>query len=540
MLPTEAVNYNNIDLNFQEDFINDIRYYTSNSSLDNILNQLQSSTLLYDLYQRRNYKPIWVNHYGLTSQGKELITHLNNADNQGLIRKDYNLSEINKFWLQANNIEASIDRNKALIYLDFILTDAFFIYISDISAGRLNPDTGEREFIKSSSEVNYFNLLYQVIENGNLGEIVKSVNPDTPKFKALLEVLEKYQSLLDNRSKISNIKKMQSYLPFSKGDINIQIKLIRERLQKEPGQTINLKNDIPYYFDDKMVKAVKDFQKRYNLNITGIVDAQTLDKLNIPIETIINKIKINIERWRWLPQNLGDRYILVNLPEYKKRIYENNEIVMEMKTVIGQITRQTPTFSDRITHLVFNPRWYVPRSIAVNDHLPKVKEDISFLERNRMKVYKRTKNGFKQVEPEDVNWNEINKENFNYYFWQDSGPWNSLGKVVFRSPASNNIYLHDTPAKHLFNVEERNFSSGCVRLENALKLANYLLQDHSDWDWERIISFTDDGYEKTVFLPEPIPLHIVYWTVWTDDNNLLHLRNDIYNRDQKLKESFTK
>ena len=555
---------------FKSAWINRYGLNSLGEELISMINNAEKQGLIPEDYHLSLINKLWLLTYNLSSSNSWYFTHndgegpitykVRSGDTLwGLSRSwDVAISEIqelnnleNATSLQINQklkiptyvseklINRNITRNQALIKLELFLTDAFFVYISDIYAGRINPHSNQREWIKKRSEIDYISILNKVLYDSDLKEVIQNSNPQSPKFKGLLKILNQYQEVNKNfknkdAEEISFIEKLKEHLPFIPGDINIKIKEIRNRLQLEPGISINLKGNNTYYFDEDLAETLKIIQQRYNLNPTGKIDYQTLEKLNEPLDNLIKKIKINIERWRWLPRDLGDDYVLVNLPDFTMKVFEDNNLEMKMKTVIGKDARQTPVFSDRITHLVFNPRWYVPRSIAVEDHLPQVKEDISFFEEQNMRVYQRTADGFKEINPENVDWQEITKDNFDYYFWQDAGPWNALGRVVFRSPATNNIYLHDTPAKYLFNKEVRSFSSGCVRLEDAFKFAEYLLQENKEWDKDRINSFTRDGYEKTVFLSDPINLHLVYWTVWVDENGQFQSRNDIYERDLEL------
>lgn len=349
-------------------------------------------------------------------------------------------------------------------------------------------------------------------------------------YKRLKEVLFEYIEVKEE----GGWPRLHNDQPLKPGDENEHIQVLRERLEKEPQQSINLETETETYFGPKLKQAVFNFQSRYGLSLTGFVDPRTKRALNTPVQELINKIIINLEKLKNFPEDLGSRYILVNIPDFKLKVIENDNTVMEMAIITGSSRRPTPAFSTRIETLVFNPRWYVPRSIAVKDFLPRIKKDLSYLEKENMRIYEKTENGFKEKDPEKINWEELNRSNFDYYIWQDAGPKNFLGKVMFNSPNPYHVYLHDTPEDHLFNMRVRTFSSGCVRVEDALGLARYLLDDNSDIKEEKINKILASGVETAIPLSEPVPLHLIYLTAWVEKGGQIQFREDIYGRNTFL------
>jgi len=303
---------------------------------------------------------------------------------------------------------------------------------------------------------------------------------------------------------------------------------------------LNLKSlDNRDYFNQRVKRSVVRFQLDNGLNADGIVGRKTRKALNIPLEQRIKQIIVNMERWRWLPENLGSRYIYVNIADYNLKLYENNQLKMEMKTIVGQEQRSTPVFSDEIDYLVLNPYWYVPKSIAVKDKLPLIKEDYRYLQENNYSLFQYTgNNNLKEIDPAEVDWSEIDKDNFNYLLRQNPGDENALGRVKFMFPNRFSIYLHDTPSKYLFSETERGFSSGCIRIEKPVDLAEYLLKDQEKWDRQAIEAEMKKDKEKTVYLNNPIKIYLQYNTVWVDSLGNLNFREDIYGRDQKIIEEY--
>jgi len=243
-----------------------------------------------------------------------------------------------------------------------------------------------------------------------------------------------------------------------------------------------------------------------------------------------------MERWRWLPQNLGDRYILVNIASFNLDVVEQETPVLNMRVVAGKPYRKTPVFSDKITYLVINPYWGVPDTIAKKDILPKVKKDPNFLIDQKIRVFEGWGANTREIDPSIIDWNTVREANLTYRFKQDPGPQNALGRIKFMFPNQFDVYLHDTPSKELFAKARRDFSSGCIRVEKPVELAEYLLRNHPDWPPEKIRStiYGRDVTAQTVRLPEPMNIHILYWTVWLGTDERIYFSPDIYDRDTAL------
>lgn len=252
----------------------------------------------------------------------------------------------------------------------------------------------------------------------------------------------------------------------------------------------------------------------------------------------IQEISLNLERWRWLPNDFGPRHILVNQPSFHLEVFEEDNVIMDMKTIVGRRDRPTPNISSTMTHMVLSPRWYMPTSIAIRDYLPRVQQNPNYLTERNYRVYERENGRFREVDPQDVDWDQQNRENFSYYFWQDPGPFNSLGRVIFRFPNAQDIYLHDTPERHLFNETVRTYSSGCIRIEKPIELALYLLADQPEWDRQAINEVIDRRRETTVYLKETLGVHLTYFTVLPAGDGTLNFYQDIYNRNQGLLDAF--
>lgn len=248
----------------------------------------------------------------------------------------------------------------------------------------------------------------------------------------------------------------------------------------------------------------------------------------------IRTIELNMERWRWIPDSLlGDRYAMVNIPDYTLHVVEHGQPVLAMRVVVGKEMSRTPMFTDEITYMVLNPTWNIPSSIAVKEILPEIQKDPSYLERNDMKVFANETDHAAEVNPADVDWGDVDTANFRYAIRQDPGPKNPVGHVKFMCPNQFNVYLHDTPAGQLFTAESRSFSHGCIRLEKPVDFAVYLMKSKG-WSTETVTAAFDSAHNSSVKVPEPLPVRIFYWTAFVGDDNSLQFRDDVYGFDELL------
>ncbi|RZJ94400.1 MAG: murein L,D-transpeptidase, partial [Hymenobacter sp.] len=339
------------------------------------------------------------------------------------------------------------------------------------------------------------------------------------------------------------------------GQASPEVGLLRQRLlgnetagpaapPTAPGQALPVVNNQPAptsaeVYGPELVEAVKGFQRDAGLPPTGIVSGETLRQLNVPLTARINQVILNMERWRWLPKKFEPDYLLVNIPEYRLRVYEEGKEALTMRVIVGKTLNATPVFSDKMEYVVLSPYWNVPFSIIDKELRPKLAANPqAVLNRLDMEVVKGYGRKATVINPTTVDWANVTPATFKYTLRRRPGPKNDLGEVKFIFPNSNDIYLHDTPHDELFSQTARNFSHGCVRVEKPVELATYLLRKFPQWDRATIEDTISQRHEKYITLKEKLPVYLVYLTAWADANGHVHFRNDIYGHDKSLAKEY--
>ena len=288
-------------------------------------------------------------------------------------------------------------------------------------------------------------------------------------------------------------------------------------------------NDKSIQFTDSLVKAVSRFQTRMGLNNQGILGEATIKEMNVPISFRIKQIMINMERLRWFPDQVEDDFLLINIPEYKLHVFENKQKVMDLKVIVGKEATRTSIFKGNISQLILNPYWNVPTSIVRKEMLPKLKRNSNYLSKNNMELL----SGNTIIDPSTVNWNKYTSS-IPYSIRQKPGDDNALGKMKFIFPNNFSIYLHDTPSRSIFNESKRAFSHGCIRVENPMKLAQYILRNNQKWNSDNLQSSIESKKTISIQIKPSLPVYIVYFTAWIGNSGEINFRNDLYNMDSQL------
>jgi len=471
------------------------------------------------LYQDEGGHLLWLDGTDLTARGRIAVAAINASLDDGLNPEKY----------YAASIQARISHvtTQTAAELDLLISAGLLAYVSDLSAGRLEPKVSDPELFDYPSPPDPVPVLRRIRNAPDIAAALDDLAPPHSAYHGLRAALAQYRLLADRGGwpPVPEGTKLEA------GDRDPRVGALRRRLAAT-GEAPPDPPD-PMLFDAALDTAVRAFQRRHGLDDDGIVGNRTLAALNTSIEDRIRQIQMNMERWRWLPHDLGQRYILVNAADFDLKVVEDGRVVLEMGVVVGRPYRRTPQFTGRLRYLVFNPDWNVPPSIARKDLFPKIRKDPTYLAAHDYQLLSDWSAEARELDPLQIDWSAVSSR-FPYKLRQRPGPENALGRVKFMLPNSYNVYLHDTPSRDLFQKTVRSFSSGCVRVAKPIELAQYLLSQSPGWDAGRIQASIERGVTIQVNLPLPIPVYFTYFTAWVDSRGTVQFRDDIYRRDSAL------
>ncbi|WP_179116669.1 L,D-transpeptidase family protein [Solemya velum gill symbiont] len=464
--------------------------------------------LLQSFYTLRNYQPTWKNY----SQVSALLKNLRESDKEGLNPADYRLDEIK----QASGLQQEL-----------ILTDVLLSYAHDLRDGVHSPQQVDRRWHIRKPKFNLVGEVSKAVEYGRLRAFLKDLAPPHEEYAALRAQLREHRKV----AKRGGWPDFPARGPrrLDPGDRHQQVESLRARLAVTD-KAASSSADSQLY-DDALVEAVKRFQRRHGLNDDGVVGGATRAALAVPIEQRIEQIIASMERWRWMPRELGSSYVIVDVPAYRLWFHQPGKKPLTMRTIVGDYKNQTPSFTQKMKYLVMNPNWYVPNSIASKELAPKISEDPDYVDRAGFKVY--DKQSKQQIDPASVDWASLGTgSEFPYRIVQSSGNTNALGDIKFIFPNRHGIYLHDTSAPSLFRNDKRALSHGCIRIEKPLELAARILGTSSPDEIASMIQ--SSSHNRHVNLKGEIPVYLVYMTAWSEGKGDISFFNDIYKRDRRL------
>ncbi|HWI19512.1 MAG TPA: L,D-transpeptidase family protein, partial [Vicinamibacterales bacterium] len=395
-------------------------------------------------------------------------------------------------------------RLEAVAKFDALLTASLLSFGRDVAIGRQAPSQHFQARRKMPDLVAAL-----VAATDDPKKFVEAVRPPHVEYVALQKALD---DLIGQKEKGGWVK-----VPSAQS-----VNELRQRLQasghlKEGGD---------------LTAAVKAFQELHSIAATGTVDAKTLEAMNVPLDWRIQQVALNQQRWRWMPDDLGERHFLVNIPHFHLVAREAGKPVLDIRVVVGKPGNNTPIFSEDMETVVFSPYWNIPDTIAEDETAPAAARDPGYLAKQGIEILRVSGSSTQTLDAADVDWgNPASLKGL--AFRQRPGAGNALGHVKFLFPNPHNVYLHDTPADSLFAKPTRAYSHGCVRVEEPEVLAKYVLKGYSEWNDEAIFSHMRSGVEKHVRLKQTIPVHIAYFTAWVDVNGGLHFQHDIYGYDRQ-------
>lgn len=469
-------------------------------------------------YQKRQYQPAWSDVNGPRPHAEQLFQAVSSvAASEGLDPRRYQSERLAGMLSQVKEDKSleSPEAQRRLADLDVEMTFIYLTLAAHTAIGRVQPETLRIHWENQSRNVDLDARLEKALQQNDkeIAQSLRSLAPPNPRYVRLRDALARYKEIASRGGWGSVPAKLE------KGARGPGVAALRNRLTAEgdlsapqtQAPTQGNQPAPPPVFDDSVAQAIARFQQRHGLEPDGKLGEDTVAELNVPVQERLRQIQINLERWRWLPNSFGDDYIYVNVPEFRMELIEGGRKAIDMAVVVGKQQSQTPVFSDMMEHMELNPEWNIPSSIAKDEILPKLASDPGYLARHNMEF---VGDGGR--------------------IRQRPGADNPLGQVKFMFPNEHDVYLHDTPADHLFSREERDFSHGCIRLERPVQLAEYLLKDKPDWQGTRLREAIVSGEQRTVKLPKKLPVHILYFTAWVEEIGAVHFRKDVYGHDAKL------
>ena len=448
------------------------------------------------LYQKNNYDFIWYDKKGRKETADVIYNKINNIDEEGVQAKLPYKETLDNL-LENDGVTPDPET-------ELFLSNYYFFYVNKTLQGIDKAKTDELGWYLPRKKLSYVAYLDSLLVDPKL---IDKKEQQIGQYYKLKTVLQRYRKI-EQKGGWDSIAVPADFKAIKPNDSSSVVAKIRTRLFLTNDISEDSKSTL---YDDQLQKAVLKYKKRNGFALDNIILAKHINEMNVPVSSRIKTIIVNMERCRWISTAItkAKEFIAINIPAYKLTYFKNGEIVLNSNVVVGNTMNKTVIFSGMMSYIVFSPYWNVPNSIKEKEILPGIEKDKNYLAKHNME------------------WNGANIR-------QKSGPENSLGLVKFLFPNSNNIYLHDTPSKGLFNSEKRAFSHGCIRVEKPAELANLILEDDKNWTPEKIDAAMHKGEETWYTLKNKIPVYIGYFTAWVDDDGTINFYKDIYERDERL------
>jgi murein L,D-transpeptidase YcbB/YkuD len=479
----------------------DARFYLATRSMPDYVERDARGISLWgevqSFYRARDYRLAWVADGRLSAEAEGVAHIVARASTEGLDGGRYRIDLAPHAVAGAFNGAPASDADAVF---DVQLTYVFLKYAADLT-GRFDPKAAGPFWLTQPPPRDLASWLERALQTGQAREAFAALAPSHPIYAGLKNALARYWSI----ERGGGWSALPDPLVIRRGGRGPMVALLRRRLAAE-GDLVPPAAGSGVY-DAALSAAVKRFQRRHGLAASGVLDTTTLAELNVPVQARIRQIELNLERWRWLPADLGRRYVVVNLPSFLLTAWDGERAALTMKVVTGKPDSPTPVLGDDMTTVVFSPYWNVPSTIAEDEIIPAVLRDPQYLRRHHMELVS----------------GQIR---------QRPGASNALGLVKFVFPNAFGVYLHDTPDDALFARPRRAFSHGCIRVEQPVALARWVLGDLPRWTPSAIAAAMRSGRERSLALPEPIPVYVTYETVGLGEDGTVLFWPDVYGHDR--------
>ena len=474
-----------------------------------------------NLYKNEDYQPVW----GKASNRKDLMEILDDSYFEGLTPEDYHIDFIKEHDVKIESgVRVTMDEYAEA---DIVMTDAVLTYAFHMIQGKVHPtklDPSWNYSMRPIPDGAEFRLMDR-LQTQSLKDGVENIRTEMPLYHELRKWFAHLDSIKKSGGDIEPV--VYPGAPLRLGDSSPAVAALKEHMTVYGYTFSSPENE---KFDEELEDAIVEFQSFNGLGDDGICGKQTYKALNTTLEERLDIIRINMERCRWINNDLPQEFVLVNIADYHLYIFKDRQIDYECRVVVGKEFHETPVFTSDIKYAVFNPTWTVPYSIATKEMLPKLKKDPNYLQNRNMTLLR----GNEVVNPSTVDFSQHSQKSFPYTIRQEPGPNNALGLVKFIFPNKYSVYLHDTPSKSYFEKSDRAFSHGCVRVKDPLILAEQLLGDKG-YDSEKIAAVIKTKKLQNVNLSKPMPVMIMYWTCYENKiDGRIYFYRDVYGRDKKI------
>ncbi|MBP7611113.1 MAG: L,D-transpeptidase family protein [Steroidobacteraceae bacterium] len=476
-------------------------------------------------FEAQHFQPAWQD----SARLDELVASIEDLRNDGLDPNDYHLEALKSYRLDVRMDSPLTLQDRA--DLELLATDAFMLGLYHVFVGKVDP-------VKLSSQWNFSQRPIPSFEEamqrfsarlaaGEIRQAFDSARPSHAWYQRGRDRLQEYRAI----AAAGGWPSIPDGPTLKPGMRDTRTPVLRKRLEvtrdlaPTPGTTAAADPDL---YDATLEQAVKTFQERHGLTPDGAIGPGTRAAMNVSVAQRIDQIRVNLERGRWTLHEMKGEFVLVDVAGFYVSYFRNDEPIWTSKVVVGRDERETPIFRSTITYVVFNPTWTIPPGILVKDKLPDLRRNPGALKRMNIRVLDRSG---REVNPYSVNWNQYGPSRLPpYQFVQDPGPNNALGLVKIMFPNPYLVYLHDSPAKSLYEQDQRTFSSGCIRVQQPFELTELVLND-PQWNRQKIDAVIATKETRTVNLKTPIPVLLLYWTAQPRPDGQVNFRNDVYGRD---------
>jgi murein L,D-transpeptidase YcbB/YkuD len=479
---------------------------------------IASRHLILKLYEARAFEPTWTS----VAQIDSLLEVIDESQREGLDPRDYHVERVRAAREAFGRLESLPPEERA--GLDLLLTDSvirlgYQLRFGKVDAVALNPHWNmTRDLVSEDAAA----TIQAAINSASMHEFAEKVIPRVFLYQRFKVALAEYRGIAAN----GGWPTIETGATLKPGMTDARVSVLARRLAITRDLDSSIERSNEDLYDATLVQAVQHFQRRHGLAADGAVGAATLAALNVPVEQRIDQLRANLERARWVFYDPESEFLVVNIAGFRLYLVRRGEVVWTTRVQVGQPYRRTPVFTSTVRYLVLNPTWTVPPGILSRDILPRVRQDPGYLATRNIELID---DAGAIVDPATVDWSS---RGVPYRFVQPAGATNALGRVKFMFPNDYSVYLHDTPSRDLFDRESRAFSSGCIRVEEPLELAQRLLG--SGWDRRRIEAAIESGETRTVFLEKPMPVMLLYWTAEVDEPGVVSFFPDVYGLDDAI------